>query len=138
MLIQSNSACGIFHESAQPVFSANQYHWLEFHVQGSAGQEPQLVVFFDDAGGTRLPPVPVNDCRYIGDGTIEEGEWKLVRIPLETLNPSGVSLSRLSIQNESGEQTAEFWVDGVRLVAAQEPSSQVFIPLVVHGTGHCP
>jgi hypothetical protein len=119
-------------------FSADQYHWLEFYVRGSVGQEPQLVVFFDAADGTRLPPVPVNDCRFIGGGTIGAGEWKLVRIPLETLNPAGRSLSRLSIQNESDEQTTQFWVDGVRLVAAQEPSARVFAPLVVRGMAHCP
>jgi hypothetical protein len=119
-------------------FDVARYHWLEFYVHSSSEQEPQLVVFFDAADGTHLPPAPVNDCRHIDEGTIGMGEWKLVRIPLETLNPAGVALSRLSIQNASGEQTAQFWVDGVRLVAAQEPSEQVYVPLVLNGIGYCP
>jgi hypothetical protein len=119
-------------------FTVDQYRWLEFYVRGPADQQPQLVVFFDGADGTQLPPVPVNDCRHISGGTIEAEGWKLVRIPLETLNPSGLALSRLSIQNKSDEQTGELWVDGVRLVAAQEPSARVFIPLAVNHVEHCP
>ena len=112
-------------------FDVSSYYWLEFYVRSSSEQEPQLSVFFDAADGTRLPPAPVNDCRHIQGGTIEMGVWKKVRIPLSTLNPSGVALSRVSIQNESGAQTALFWVDGLRLVAAQEPSAWVYLPLVV-------
>jgi hypothetical protein len=112
-------------------FDASPYYWLEFYVRGSSEDEPQLSVFFDAADGTRLPPAPVNDCRHIKDGTIEIGVWKKVRIPLSVLNPSGVALSRLSIQNKGDAQTALFWVDGLRLVAAQEPSAWSYLPLVV-------
>jgi hypothetical protein len=120
------------------VFDVGQYHWLEFYVRGSFDeQEPQLAVFFDAVDGTRLPPAPVNDCRYIDGGSIEAGVWKRVRIPLSVLNPSGGALSRVSIQNESDEQTAQFWVDGMRFVAAQEASTQVYIPLVL-ASASCP
>jgi len=103
-----------------PAFSAGQYHWLEFYVRGSSSSQPDLVAFFDAEDGTRLSPVPVNDCRHIEAGTIDSGTWKRVRIPLSDLNVPGLDLTRLSIQNRSGEHAALFWIDDIRLVGATE------------------
>ncbi len=103
-----------------PAFTSGQYHWLEFYVRGSSSSQPDLVVFFDAEDGTRLSPVPVNDCRHMEGGTINAGTWKRVRIPLSDLNAPGLDLTRLSIQNGSSEDRASFWIDDIRLVGATE------------------
>jgi hypothetical protein len=111
-----------------PAFSSSQYHWLEFYVRGSSSSQPDLVAFFDGEDGTRLSPVPVNDCRHIEAGTIDAGTWKRVRIPLSDLNVPGLDLTRLSIQNKSSEDGALFWIDDIRLVGATETGTIGDIP----------
>jgi hypothetical protein len=106
-----------------PAFSSSQYHWLEFYVRGSSSSQPDLVAFLDAQDGTRLSPVPVNDCRHIEGGTIDPGTWKQVRIPLSDLNVPGLDLTRLSIQNGSSEDGASFWIDDIRLVGATETNT---------------
>jgi hypothetical protein len=116
-----------------PPFETDAYHWLEFYVRGVSERQPVLVVFLDTEDGTRLPPVPVNDCRHIEGGIIETDKWKRVRLPLSDLNVPGLEWFRLSIQNTSGHDPASFWLDDVRLVAARAPSVQVFLPVVSQG-----
>jgi len=116
-----------------PAFGSGQYHWLEFYVRGSSSSQPNLSVFFDAENGTKLVHVPVNDCRHIAAGTINAGTWKRVRIPLSYLNAPNLSLTRLTIQDKSGQGSALFWIDDLRLVGAKEPefSSWVYLPVVV-------
>jgi hypothetical protein len=116
-----------------PAFDTSQYHWLEFYILGSSTDKPHLVAFFYAEDGTELDHVPIDDCRHIAGGTIDAGTWKLVRIPLSDLNRSGGSLSRLSIQDQNS-QGSSFWIDGLRLVGSQEPSSQVYLPMVVQNS----
>jgi hypothetical protein len=114
-------------------FSSGQYHWLEFYVRGSSSSQPDLSVFFDAENGTKLVYVPVNDCRHIAGGTIDAGIWKQVRIPLSYLNAPNLSLTKLTIQDKSGQGSALFWIDDLRLVGAKEPefSSWIYLPVVV-------
>jgi Glycoside Hydrolase Family 113 len=114
-----------------PTFSPGQYYWLEFYVRGSSSSQFNLWAFFDAKDGTRLPPVPVNDCRYIEGGKIDSTTWRRVRIPLSDLNVPGLDLTRLSIQNQDGQKAASFWIDDIRLVGATKPIGQVFLPLVM-------
>jgi hypothetical protein len=111
-------------------FNPNQYYWLEFYVRGGTATQPKLAVFFDSSTGTRLASVPVNDCRFIDGGTITSDAWKRVRIPVGELNVRGVDLSRLSIQDSSG-QGASFWIDDLRFVMATSASNSIALPLVV-------
>lgn len=116
-------------------FSSDAYYWLEFSVRSSTVEEPHLAVFFDAVGGVRLASAPVNDPRHIEGGTITATDWKRVRIPIAVLNAHGALLERISIQNVSGDTTAVFWIDDLRLIGAKEPTDWVFLPLVVRSTG---
>ena len=115
----------------RPSIASGSYRWLEFYVRGASAQEPMLKVFFHAADDRELLHVPVNDCRHIENGTIEADGWKLVRIPLEDLNPMGADVARLNIQDASGEAGSQLWIDDIRLVAGQPASARVFLPLVV-------
>jgi hypothetical protein len=113
-----------------PAFSSGQYHWLEFYIRGSSTGEVHLSAYVSAEDGTELDRVPVDDCRHIGGGTIEAGTWKQVLIPLSDLNRTGSSLTRVTIQDQNS-QGSSFWIDDLRLVGAKEPSSRVYLPLVV-------
>lgn len=111
-------------------FSTTEYAWLEMDIRGSSEGEPQLRVYLETAEGKRLVAAPVNDCRHIAGGHIEADVWKRVRIPLRDLNPNGLPVVRLTIQNASGSPSPLFWLDNLRLVGAKEPTYRVFLPLV--------
>ncbi len=114
-------------------FSTDEYRWLEMDIRGSAEGEPQLRVYLETAEGERLVAAPVNDCRHIAGGHIEVDIWKRVRIPLRDLNPDGLPVVRLTIQNASENPSGLFWLDNLRLVGAREPAHRVFLPLVTNG-----
>ena len=86
---------------------------------GNFPETQSLGVFFNNADGTELRKRPVDDCRYIEEGTIEVGVWKQVRIPLTDLNAAEPFLAKISIQDRSGQAPTLFWVDEIRLVAAK-------------------
>ncbi len=109
-----------------PAFDSDPYHWLEFWVRGSSSGE-QPWVFFNSEDELRARPV--GDCRYVEGGTIEAGIWKRVRIPLSDLNAAGRPLTRVSIQDRSGQASTAFWVDEIRLVGARPWS--VCLPTVL-------
>ena len=114
-----------------PAFDTNQYHWLEFYIRGSFTDDQHVIAFLTTEDGAERDRVPVDDCRHIEGGTIEE-TWKMVRIPLSDLNRSGLRVTRLTIQDQSS-QGSSFWIDNLRLVGAtSEPSSQLYLPLVIH------
>jgi hypothetical protein len=112
---------------------SGEYHWLEFYIRGAPGAEPRLAVFIDAADGTLMDHVPVNDCRFVAGGTIDAGTWKRVQIPLSELNRQGKSLTRLTIQDQSG-QGASFWIDGLRFIGATTPLNWTYLPLLTAGS----
>jgi hypothetical protein len=116
-----------------PAFDSSRYHWLEFYIRGSSPADPHLVAFFRTEDGTELDHVPVDDCRHIAGGTIDVGTWKRVLIPLSDLNSTGLPLARLVIQDQN-DQGSSFWIDGLRLVGAQEPSALVYLPMVIQSS----
>jgi hypothetical protein len=107
-----------------PPFASQPYYWLEFSIRGSSGKLPQLWAYFYDRSGEVLHKVPVDDRRYIEGGAVEAGIWKLVSIPLRDLAASRKALSRVSLQDRSGQGTAEFWIDDLRLVGARWPAER--------------
>jgi hypothetical protein len=103
-----------------PPFASQPYFWLEFSIRSSSpGELPQLWAYFYDRNGAVLHKVPVNDRRYIEEGTAEPGSWTIVSIPLQDLGASRTVLSRLSLQDNSGRGTSGFWIDDLRLVGAR-------------------
>jgi hypothetical protein len=104
------------------------YYWLEFQVRSSTGN-PGIVVFATTEDGSEQDHVPVNYCGHIQSGTIAPGAWKVVRIPLHDLNRSGQRITRLNIQNASGQQ-ATLYVDSLHLVGARAPSHRISLPVV--------
>lgn len=119
---QSWGGLSLYHAPA----SVAPYHWLEFYVRGTLPDQ-RLGVFLHDENGHELLYRPVNDCRYIEDGSITPGAWKRIRIPLAHLNPLGRSMSRVTIQNASSGPSA-LWVDEIRFVGAVW---RVYLPLVL-------
>jgi hypothetical protein len=117
----------------RPPFATSEYRWLEFAVLG--GQEGiRLQVYLYTEDGRALCGVPVNDPRYIKDGSISTQEWRTVRLPLTYLNDPDVPVTRLSIQSREESRSVTLWIDEIRFVAAQygEPSGTVFIPLSIN------
>ncbi len=114
-------------------FSTGDYRWLEMYIRGSSEGEPLLRVYLETADGVRLVAAPVNDCRHIAGGRVEANVWKQVRIPLRDLNPNGLQVIRLTIQNASANPSPLFWLDNIRLIGAREAAYRVFLPLTVRG-----
>ena len=108
----------------------NTYHWLEFYIRGSTPGTQNLWAFFNNTTGDALRKRPIDDCRYMENGTIEADVWKHVRIPLSDLNTWEYRLQQLSFQDRSGQAPTIFWVDEIRLVAA-EPLQAIYLPLVI-------
>jgi hypothetical protein len=102
------------------------FTWLEFYLY--ALSEVQLQVFLQAADGTQLPAAPVADCRHIAGGRVTPGIWQRVRIPVAELNPDDKSVTRVTIQNMGSGESAQFWLDDIRLVVGQEPEAQLFLP----------
>jgi hypothetical protein len=101
------------------VFFSYPYFYLEFSVRGSSSREPQLWAYFHDRTGEPILRVPVNDSRFLEGGRIDPGHWKQVLIPLQEMNALRTPLSRLTIQDRSGQGTDAFWLDDLRLVGAK-------------------
>jgi hypothetical protein len=93
------------------------YYFVEFAVRAANGNYPQLAVAFWDADGQLLPLRMVSNCRYVAGGSVEPGQWKIVRIPLSDLGAAGATISSIAILERSGA-TASFWVDELRLLRA--------------------
>jgi hypothetical protein len=102
------------------------YYWLEFHVRGLVPDQ-RLGVYLNDENDRELRYRPVNDCRYIQDGTIDAGVWKRVQIPLDHLNVKGHTPTRVTIQNASSQPSA-LWIDEIRFVSA---AWRAYLPLVL-------
>ncbi len=112
---------------SDPAFDSSPYHWLEFYVRGSSSGEQHLAAFFNRDGDIELRKPPVDDCRYMEEGTIEADTWKQVLIPLSDLNAENKFLVRFSIQNRSDKTSTGFWIDDIRLVGA---AWEVYLPVV--------
>jgi hypothetical protein len=121
--LQPHGALSLYRD---PAFDASPYYWLEFYVRGSSLGEHHLWAFFYSEGGTELRKRPVDDCRYVEEGTIEAGTWKQVLIPLSDLNAGEEPLVQLSIQGS--EAPTAFWIDEIRLIGA---AWQVYLPAVL-------
>jgi len=106
------------------------YTWIEFFVYSE--MEIDLQLFLAAADGTPLPSAPVEDCRHVAGGVLSPGAWQRVRIPLSELNPENKLVTRINIQNATGGEAVQYWLDEMRLVGGTLPSDQVFLPLAVH------
>jgi len=94
---------------------AGPFYWLEFFVFAST-PALRLQVSLEDEEGMR-PPV-VLDCRHVEAGTIDQGVWKRVMVPLDDLGARGISLVRLNIQNFTSAAAA-FSIDDIRFVSGK-------------------
>ena len=100
------------------------YTYLEFYVyKGAAAQ--QLIVLPFDGNDDVLRERPLSDCRYTDGAPLAAGVWTRVRLPLEHLNAGGRVLGGVAIQ---GDRTGTFWIDDLRLVAAD---SDVYAPIIL-------
>lgn len=124
LALQPYGALSFWHS---PPYDVSSYYWLEFYVRSADSAAPRLSVFLSDADGTEQLRVPVNDCRHIRGGKITT-EWKLARLRLSDLNRAGRQISRVSIQ-EQGGQNASFYLADLRLVAAKDPY-QIMLPVI--------
>jgi hypothetical protein len=105
---------------AHPAFIPEPYlRLLEFWVYVPANHPPQLWAWFYDQDGRELVRRPVDDCRYLDRGSIVADAWNRVDIPLSHLGTPGFGLTRLCLEDRSGQGSSTFWVDDIRLVASE-------------------
>ncbi|MEW5868553.1 MAG: carbohydrate binding domain-containing protein [Chloroflexota bacterium] len=100
-----------------PNLEISPYHWLEFYVRKTATNQP-LRVYANDESDIELRYV--SECHYTGGDTIPSDTWRRVRIPLSELVGNRQAIQRISIKNYSS-QPGTFWIDAMRLVAADQP-----------------
>ncbi|MBI3110041.1 MAG: T9SS type A sorting domain-containing protein, partial [Ignavibacteriales bacterium] len=80
------------------------YTGLEFAVYAPASGT-SLSIFFESDNGQTFPKV--------NTGTIAAGNWKVISIPMSQLNPNGLTINRISIQEISGS-TKTFYIDNFK------------------------
>ena len=105
-----------------PSFDTSPYHFLEFYIRTAAPREQQLwAVFHQD--GPDMRPRPLDAWgRYVKDCVIEPGVWKRIRIPLWHLDAADRSITVMNIFEGSGQASASFWLDEIRLVGRKQHS----------------
>jgi hypothetical protein len=113
-----------------PAFDTEPFYWLEFYIRGSSSVAPELWAVVYDAEGMSLRKRPLEDCRYVEEGTIDNGTWRRVRIPLSHLDATDQSVARFALQERRGRASTSFWVDDIRLVAGRTWHS--FLPTMLH------
>jgi len=105
-----------------PSFDTSPYHFLEFYIRTAAPREQQLWAVFDQDGpDMRARPLDAWG-RYVEDCVIEPGVWKRIRIPLWHLDAADRSITAMNIFEGSGQASASFWLDEIRLVGRVQPS----------------
>ena len=105
------------------------YDYLSFYLrQATAGNA--LIVYAQDEIGEELLDAPAADCRYGGGTPLPANTWRRVLIPLADLGAAGEQISQLTFVN-TGDTSLRFWLDDLRLVAADEPT---YLPIVLTPT----
>jgi hypothetical protein len=97
-------------------FPTDRYGYLTFWIRGSSDGELHLWALFFDEQGAELRRRRVDDCRYIEGGTIEPERWKQVVIPLVDLDAARRTVTRVAIQDRSGQPASKLWLDEIQLV----------------------
>lgn len=103
-----------------PGIDTAPYDYLSFALRQSAATNA-LLVSAADAAGNDLLDAPPADCRY-GDGApLPANTWRRVLIPLDDLGAADTLITRLTFLN-TGDAPLRFWIDDLKLVAADESS----------------
>ena len=94
----------------------SQFLYLEFHINGGSqgGQLINVLTFHEDEVMTNLA---IGD--YTGTAELPPGEWVIVRIPVEDLNPDNDLVTQIVIENHSDDPAGTFYVDDIRFVSAR-------------------
>jgi hypothetical protein len=96
-----------------------KYRFLEFCLYAPSARPPELWVYFYDREGKEMARRRADDCRYLPDGFLRLDDWNPVLIPLRHLLEPGRGLSRICLEDRSGQGETGFWVDRLRLVGAR-------------------
>ncbi len=91
---------------------------IELAVFVPAGEPPALWISLYDQDGNELGRRPLDDCRYLGGGTLTAGTWTWIRVPLRHLAAAGKPLTRICFEDRSGRGSARFWMDELSFTAA--------------------
>jgi len=92
----------------------SQFLYLEFYLNGGpqGGQVINVLTIGEEDVLTNLAT-----SEYTGAAILLPGEWVMVRIPVEDLNPGNNPVNSLVIENHSDNPAGTFFVDDIRLVA---------------------
>ena len=106
---------GAFGMWSKPL-DTSQYLYLEFLINGGSqgGQLINVLTFHEDEVMTNLA---IGD--YTGTAELPPGEWVIVRIPVEDLNPDNDLVTQIVIENHSDDPAGTFYVDDIRFVSAR-------------------
>lgn len=99
-------------------FHSGPYYRLEFWIRTESGKLPDLWVYFHDEDGRTSLRAPVSEKRYSRREIVGTGTWWEISIPLSTIGASRRWLTRLTLQDRTGKETEEFWIDDLRFVGA--------------------
>lgn len=85
------------------------YTGLEFAVYAPVSGT-SLSIFFESDNGQTFPKV--------NTGTIAAGSWRVISVPMSQLNPNGITINRISIQEISGT-TKTFYIDNLKFTGSE-------------------
>ena len=111
-----------------PIDTSN-YTYLSFYLRQAAATNA-LIVYPQNASGDELLDAPAADCRYVGGAPLPANTWQRVLIPLADLGAHETSISQLTFVN-TGDSALRFWIDDLRLVAADESA---VLPIILAAT----
>lgn len=106
-----------------PGVNSSSYQSFGFFVY-SPTSATTLSVFFENDQGQSFPQV--NPGQIIADS------WVEVSIPMSQLNPSGLTVNRIAIQDISGQRRT-FYIDNVRFKSLTPPPETPILALPANG-----
>jgi len=106
------------------------YAYLSFALRQSAATNT-LLVSVADAADSDLLDAPAADCRYGNGAPLPANTWRRVLIPLDDLGAADTLITRLTFLN-TGDAALRFWIDDLKLVAADESTVLPIILAAAH------
>lgn len=96
-------------------FDTSRYDFLVFYLNGGDSADQELSVVMMSESGMPLG-AQLELAEYSDNYPLQPGTWHLVSLPLNLLNPEGISKFWIDFLDASGKGASTFYIDDIRFV----------------------
>ncbi|MBC8505835.1 MAG: VCBS repeat-containing protein [Anaerolineales bacterium] len=97
-------------------FDTSSYDYMVFYLNGGATADQELYIEMKSGNNVSFGRAYLPD--YIEDYPLQHGEWHLVMVPLNILNPEAKPFAWFDFGDASGNGAATFYIDEIRFVSS--------------------